>query len=203
MKNYQILIIGIVLGIFISKSCQKNQKIIIPEKKGKLVSKIIKHETITNFKEVPKFLKNTEIESELKLKIKDHESLLVKYNDDINVILEEFLKSDSLLKLEKFKNQISLKKFETITEDDDIVIRTVGLVSGEVKELDNFYRIKKQAILKNLIKEKSFSLNAGFGSDFSATNPVLKFGLGYKNYKIDFYKINNQNLTTISYEIKF
>lgn len=206
MKNNILsLIIGIVIGFLILRNSSKIEtKIItIPEKKGQFYNNKIVHETITSIKEIPKYLNDKKLETELKLKIKDHEDILLKYNSDINLILEDYLNADSLLKVEKFKNQISLKKFENINEDDDIIIRTTGIVSGEVKEIDTYYTIKKQQILNPVLQEKNRYLNFGIGSDFNATTPVVKIGVGYKNYKIDYYKINNQNFGSISYEIKF
>ena len=203
MKNNILsLIIGIVIGFLILRNCSKIEKkiITIPEKKGQFYNNKIVHETITSIKEVTKYLNNKIVETELKLKILENNNNLKKYKNEIDTILKDYMNADSLLKVEKFKNQISLKKFENINEDDDVIIRTTGIVSGEVKEIDTYYTIKKQHIL---ISEKNKSFNFGIGSDFNATTPVVKIGVGYKNYKLDYYKINNQNLGTISYEIKF
>ena len=107
MKNNILsIIIGIIIGFLILRNCSKIEKkiITIPEKKGQFYNNKIVHETITSIKEVPKYLNNKKLETELKIKIKDHEDILLKYNSEINKILKEYINADSLLKIEKFNS---------------------------------------------------------------------------------------------------
>lgn len=200
--NLIYLITGIVLGAFFLNQCSQKENITIstPEVVGKITDTIIKHSSIEIPVEVPKWYKDTITAKELKLELAERENRINLYQESYEMVLDDFMFADSLLKIEKFKNATSLKNFESVTEDQNIIINTKGIVSGDVKELETFYKIKSQNYSVP-VKSKNFSLSAGIGTDLSAEKPVIKLGAGYKNYKFDY--LPNQKIALISYEIKF
>jgi hypothetical protein len=201
--NIFYLFIGIVIGALILRNCSsENTTIQTPEIVGKFTDTIIKHKSIKIPFEVPKWYKDTQSENKLKNDLLEYEKRIKLYEEEVSYIISDFQNSDSLHKLELFKKCNELKNFEKTFEDANIIINTQGVIRGEVKEITNIYKIKSQSI-QVPINEKIFSLNAGIGTDFNATTPVLKLGVGYKNYKIDYLKINSQDFGVLSYEIKF
>lgn len=200
--NLIYLITGIIIGALLINQCSQKEKITIttPEIVNKITDTIIKHSSLEIPVEVPKWYKDTKTEKELKLELQERENRINLYKDSYELAIDDFLTADSLLKIEKFKNATSLKNFESVKEDEKIIINTKGIVSGEVKELETFYKIKSQNYTIP-IKSKNFSLSAGLGADFINNAPVIKIGAGYKNYKFDY--LPSQKIGIISYEIKF
>jgi hypothetical protein len=86
--------------------------------------------------------------------------------------------------------------FEWQTEDKNLIANIKGITTGEVKHIELDYIIKPE-------RQKNFSLSVGIGSDFNATTPILKAGVGYKNIEVDYMRINNQDFGTVGYRFKF
>jgi hypothetical protein len=201
-KNLIYLFIGVVIGAFLINQCSQNENITIstPEIVNKVTDTVVYHYEVDVYKEVPKWYKDTKNEKELKLELQERENRLKDYKEGYEMALNDFTIADSLLKIEKFKNATELRNFESIKEDEFIILNTKGIVSGEVKEIETFYKIKSQNYTVP-IKSKNFSLSAGVGADFINNAPVVKIGAGYKNYKFDY--LPSQKIGIITYEIKF
>ena len=201
-KNIIYLFIGIVIGAFILKNCSQNEEITFttPEIVNKITDTIVKHSNVEIPIENPKWYKDTKTEKELKLELQERENRLKDYKESYELAIDDFLNADSLLKIEKFKNASELRNFESIKEDEFIILNTKGIVAGEVKEIETFYKIKSQNYTVP-IKSKNISLSAGVGADIINNVPVIKIGAGYKNYKFDY--LPSQKIGIISYEIKF
>lgn len=200
MKYVITFLAGFLICLIFTNSC-KNDKIEIKTKEivKKIRDTIIRHSNVTVT--VPKWYKDTKTENELKLEILERENRIKNYKDSYELAINDFMLSDSLLKIEKFKNATTFKNFESVTEDNYLILNTKGIVQGEVKELETFYKIKSQKI-EVPIKNKKFSFNAGVGTKINnLSTPVLKFGIGYKNYKIDY--LPNEKIGIFSYEINF
>lgn len=196
----------IIIGIFaifylLFKKCN-NDKIIIttPEIVNKVNDTIVYHYEVDVYKEVPKWYKDTKSENELKNYALKLEKRLLQYENEREVILNDFSSADSLSKIELFLKTQEIKTFENVHEDEDIIINNKGLVKGEVKEITTFYNIKSRKI-EVPIKSKLFSLRGGLGYDIDNLEPVYKIGVGYRNYKIDYLPI--QKIGLFSYEINF
>lgn len=198
------LFVGIVIGVLILRNCTPYAVESINFKTPEIVKKVtdtfVKHRDVEILNEVPKWYKDAKTENELKNELLERENRLKNYKESYELAIDDYLHADSLLKIEKYKNATALKFFESVKEDDFIILNTKGIVSGEVKEIETFYKIKSQNY-KVPAPIKRFSLSAGVGADFINNAPVIKVGVGYKNYKIDY--LPNQKIGVISYEIKF
>lgn len=202
-NNILFLILGGVVVFILMRSC-KEEKITIPESVSKFETKTEIQQTPINASktvEVPKWYKDTKKEKELKQELNAYVERVKLYEEEINQAIDYFTFQDSLSKIEIYKKSQQLNEFTQIWEDDLSELTVTGVVQGHIKEITPYLRIKEREISKP--KEKNFSLSGGLGTDFNAQSPVLKVGAGYKNYKFDYLKINNQNFGVISYEIRF
>ena len=201
--NIIYLFIGIVIGGAIIKNCTPQAVETInfqtPNITKKITDTVIKHYSVEIPIEIPKWYKDTIKENDLKIELLERENRIVNYESEFKEILNDFNIADSTLKSEMFKKAKELKAFESVQEDENIIFNTKGIVAGEVKEIETFYKIKSQNY-SIPVKVKKFSLSAGVATDLSA-NTFLKFGVGYKNYKIDY--LPSQKIGIFSYEIKF
>ena len=200
--NIIYFITGIVIGALFINQCSQKENITIttPEIVNKITDTIVKHSSIEIPVEVSKWYKDTKTEKELKIELQERENRIKNYKENYELAIDDFLTADSLLRIEKFKKATELRNFESIKEDDQVIINTKGIVSGEVKEIETYYKIKSQNYTIP-IKSKNISLSAGLGADFINNGPVIKIGAGYKNYKFDY--LPSQKIGIISYEIKF
>jgi hypothetical protein len=89
-----------------------------------------------------------------------------------------------------YLESIQPKMFQWQTEDDNLIANIKGITTGEVKHIEIDYLIKPE-------KNKNWSISAGVGVN------VLKAGVGYKNFEIDYLKVNNQDFASIGYRIRF
>jgi hypothetical protein len=85
---------------------------------------------------------------------------------------------------------IQPKMFQWQTEDKNLIANIKGITTGEVKHIEIDYLINPE-------KNKNWSISAGAGIN------VLKAGIGYKNFEIDYLKVNNQDFASIGYRIRF
>ena len=202
--NIIYIFLGIVIGAMIINRCTPEAVETInfqtPAIANKITDTVIKHYNVEKPIEIPKWYKDTKKENELKIELAERENRIKNYENEFKEILNDFNIADSILKSEMFKKATALKNFESVQEDENIILNTQGIVAGEVKEIETLYKIKEQKIAVP-IKAKYFSLSAGAGADFKNNAPVLKIGAGYKNYKFDY--LPSQKIGIISYEIKF
>jgi hypothetical protein len=146
---------------------------------------------IEKIKEVPKWLKITD-----KDLVKRNELL----NNRINEIekafdgaVENFLVLDSISKIEKFTEAIKPRAFQWQTEDENLIADIRGIANGEVEHIELNYLIKPEP----KEKDKNFTISAGAGLN------VIKAGVGFKGFEVDYLRVNNQNFGTVGYRIKF
>jgi hypothetical protein len=143
---------------------------------GTLISKQteIKHDTI----------KITEFKDVL---IEKRVNVWQKQKDSLKTIFVDLPcnKKDSV-----YFESIEPKKFQWQTEDKNLIANIKGITTGEVKHIEIDYLIKPE-------KKKNWSISAGAGVN------VLKAGVGYKNFEIDYLKVNNQNFASFGYRIRF
>lgn len=198
------LLIGLLLGFLITKNCSnKTETITVPEK-------VIEYQTITEVEEipievpleVPKFYKDTKTEKELKAFINAQNDRIKLYEEEVSYMITDFHNSDSINKAKLYEASIKLSQFSQTWEDDESILTVNGIVQGSIKEMTPYLKVKEYKMTIPS-KEKNFSISAGIGSDFQATTPVLKAGVGYKNYELDYLKINEVNYGLLSYRIKF
>jgi hypothetical protein len=204
MKNQFIaFIVGFVLCFLLLKNCSnKTESITVPEK-------VIEYQTKTEIVEipieipleVPKFYKDTKTEKELKAFVEAQNERIKLYEEEVSYMVTDFHNSDSINKAKLYESSTKLSQFSQTWEDDQSILTVNGIVQGSVKEITPYLKVKEY---KTTIpsKEKRFSISAGIGSDFQATTPVLKAGVGYQNYELDYLKINGVSYGTVTYRIK-
>ena len=98
------IIIGIfAIFYFLFKRCN-NDKIIVktPEIINKVTDTVVYHYEVDVYKEVPKWYKDTKSEKELKNYALELEKRLLQYENEREVILNDFSSADSLSKIEMF-----------------------------------------------------------------------------------------------------
>lgn len=202
-KNLTLVIaVSIAIGFLIAKSCEKKQieYITTPAKSGAYKTDKTEYIGLEIPVEVPKWYKDTKTENELKLELAEREHRLEAYKNETNFLIDEFLHADSLSKELLYSKSIELKQFSNVFDDSLITIHNVGTLRGELKDLSTYYLIKPAKVPVK-IKDTKFILSVGAGADFNENKPVVKFGAGYQNYRIDY--LPNQKIGLISYEIKF
>lgn len=212
MKN---IIIGFVIGVlamaFLYKSCndKETKTIIIPEKVLELETKTdIENTPISSanlkplVKEIPKWYKDTKTEKELKQQLSAQETRIKLYEEEIAHAVDYFAFQDSITKAGLYAECNKLNSFSE-TWDDSLSILTInGIVQGKLKEMTPYLKLKERKV--NLPQKNNlFSVSGGVGGNFTATIPVYTFGMGYKNYEIDYLKINGQDFATAKIRLRF
>jgi hypothetical protein len=176
MKNkITYLITGGLIAFILIRSCENKQP--IPTRTGTL--------TVTDTIEITKIVNKPVLKTVYKDLIKEVEKEKIIYQN-----LNVYEKDSVCLEM------LELKEYKTRLSNNDLTADISVIHQGKIKDVKLDYVIQDKP-------KTNFSLSGGLGSDFNATTPVIKIGAGYKNYKIDYLKINNQNFGVISYEIKF
>lgn len=178
-QNILSLLIGGLIVFILMRSCKQETKFTKPIT-GNFKTDTIQHTDTIIIKDVK--IKNV---------VQEVEKLKIMYET------ETFEVKDSIC-----KDLMTLRNFESRFEDDNIIGVVGGTVQGYVKTIDFDYLIKPQPVMEKP-NEKKFSLSGGLGSDFNATTPVIKIGVGYKNCEFDYLRINNQQFITATYRIRF
>jgi flagellar biosynthesis protein FliP len=177
-NNILFLILGGVIVFILMRSC-KSETITIPAKQGTL--------KVTDTVTITKIVNKPVLKTLYKDLIKEVEKEKIMYQT-LNVYQKDSVCSE-MFELKEYKTRLSNKD---LTADISVIHQ------GKIRDVKLNYLIPEVEV-----KQKNFSLSGGLGTDFNAQMPVLKVGVGYKNYKFDYLKINNQNFGVISYEIKF
>ena len=169
------LITGGLIVFILMRSCENKQP--IPTRTGTL--------TVTDTIEITKIVNKPVLKTVYKDLIKEVEKEKIVFQN-----LNVYEKDSVCLEM------LELKEYKTRLSNKDLTADISVIHQGNIKDVKLDYIIQDK-------QEKKFSLSGGLGSDFNATTPVIKIGAGFKKYKIDYLKINNQNFGVISYEIKF
>jgi len=173
--------------------CDDVTDVVIPEKPGKFPPDIqIVHVPVDSIIEVPKWYKDVTTEKQLKKDLKEREERIKLYEEEISWMQGEFAYMDSIQKANAYKEAISLKEFNSVFENDTIIIDIRGIVKGEVKEIFPYYLIKEQKISIPDNKKINLLLGAGVGINKEMNQFVSKLNLSLQNKK--------QNIYTISYQ---
>jgi len=183
MKNNLIfLAIGFVLCFILLKSCEKPEKIIIPAKQGKL--------KVTDTVTITKIVNKPRLKTIYKDLIKEVEKEKIVYQN-----LNVYQKDSVCLEM------LELKEYSTRLTNKDLTADISIIHQGKIHDVNLNYIIPETEIEKP--KNKDFGLSFGIGADFKATTPIIKAGLNYKSYDLDYLRINNKNFAVIGYRIKF
>lgn len=107
---------------------------------------------------------------------------------------EEYLKeTNPAIKDTLFSKVVSLNKFSSNFEDENITININGIVQGEVKEITPYYTIKKKNIDIPL-KQKETVLRVLVGGSLGINKELNQFSyktdIGFQNAKGDILEIN-------------
>lgn len=200
-NNIIILIIGIGIGIIATRECSKKtySEVEIPAKEGFLKSKdSIIYVPIETPVEVPKWYKDVAKEKDLLQTIEALKIDTAHYKAEFEFALADYQYSDSVAKAEKFKNAIKPKQFNQSYNDSLIRIEALGVVNGEIRDMQLLYLIKEKKV-KTPIKKSLYSFAGGVGTG-ADLQPIYKVGVGYHNFEIDY--TTNRNIF-IGYRIKF
>jgi hypothetical protein len=171
------MILGGAIVFLLMQNC-KGEKQTEP-RQGTLISKQteIKHDTIkiTEFKD--RFIEKSVIRWQ-------------KQKDSLKTIFVDLPcdKKDSV-----YFQAIEPKMFQWQTEDDNLIADIRGITTGDVKHIELNYLIKPE----QKAKDKNFSLSAGAGLN------VIRAGVGYKGFEVDYLRVNGQDFATVGYRFKF
>jgi hypothetical protein len=188
--------------------CNNVTDIVIPEKPGSFSPDIqIVHVPIDSIIEVPKWYKDTKTEKQLANELKNKEERIKLYEEEISWMQGEFAYMDSIQKANAYKEATSLKQFNSVFENDTIIINIRGIVRGEVKEIQPYYLIKEQTISIPDNKKINLLLGAGVGMSTEMNQFTAKVNLSLQNkqqniYTISYQRIGEQNFGLIEYNFK-
>lgn len=186
--------------LFFMKTCQPEpsfSKIEIPEKKGKFEGKKPDHVEIT-----PKIIhtkENVYIKGEKVYIANPLNEVLLSENERLKLDFEKA--NDSIKKL-LYDNAISINKFSTTFEDENLLLNIDGIVRGEVQEVTPNYTIKKQTISVP-VKQTIFRLLGGVeaGNTMQLNQLSFKANVGFQNKSGDVLNIgyDTQNVIWIGF----
>ena len=94
----------------------------------------------------------------------------------------EFLKMDSLQKIEAYNKAIQINAFKQTFDDKYINAQVTGEVAGEVKQMRLDYTIKPQEIKVDIPKPKNnFYAGINVANSLQLNKPLFSAGIGIKN----------------------
>lgn len=171
------MIIGGAIVFLLMQNCRGEKQ--TEPRTGTLISKEIeiKHDTI----------KITEFKDRL---IEKKVNVWQKQKDSLQFIFVDLPCAD---KDSVYFEAIEPKMFQWQTEDDNLIADIKGITTGEVKHIELNYLIKPEP----KAKDKNFSISAGAGVN------VLKAGVGYKAFEVDYLRVNGQDFGAVGYRFKF
>lgn len=187
------------IAVLFFKGCNPEPKF---AEKIKIQTKEVKGETIikTNIVHIP-----------ITKKVRDtagvgfYVSQIDKLFEENNRMQLEFIKMDSLAKIEAYNKAIEINAFKQSFDDKYINAQVSGEVSGKIHSMAFNYTIKPQTLEVDApkVKNKYF---VGFGvsnnSQFNA--PLFKFGIGIQNKKSNLLMIgfDSEKRIGLNYFIK-
>jgi lipopolysaccharide export system protein LptA len=149
--------------------------------KIKVITKEIKGETIikTNIVHVP-----------ITKKVRDtsgtgfYVAQIDKLFEENNQMQLEFMKMDSIAKIQAYNKAIEIKAFKERFSDNYIDAYVSGNVAGEVKQMRFDYTIKAQTINVDAPKPKNhLYLGVNVANNLQLNKPLFSAGLGLQNKK--------------------
>ena len=186
--------------LFFMKTCQPEPTIItveIPEKKGEFEGKKPDHVEIT-----PENVHDKEdvyIKGEKVYITNPLNEILLSENERLKL---DFEKANVSIKKLLYDNAISINKFSTTFEDENLLLNIDGIVRGEVQEVTPNYTIKKQTISVP-VKQTIFRLLGGVeaGNTMQLDQLSFKANVGFQNKSGDVLNIgyDTQNIIWIGF----
>ena len=102
--------------------------------------------------------------------------------DENNKMQLEFLKMDSLSKIEAYNKAIQINAFKQSFDDNYINAQVTGEVAGEVKQMRLDYTIKPQELKVDAPKPKNnLYLGINVANNLQLNKPLFSAGIGIKN----------------------
>jgi len=185
MKKLPYIVIAVLLAIIWFQGCKEQPKpkdrIIIKEIKGEFEPiKPIKTKPITQ--KYIDSVKSTVKRSESNKKYLNDISELYAENERLK---QNYIDADSLKRELIYLKSIQLSEFYHEFDNDTINIMVKGIVQGEVKQLQPFYKIKERTIPIPEVKFRML-VGGGVGINKELNQGVYKFNLSFqnKNYNI-------------------
>lgn len=166
----------LLFGVLFFKGCNPEPQ---TAEKIKVVTKEVKGSIVTNEKVINIPIVRT---------IKDtagtgyYVNQIDKLFDENNKMQLEFLKMDSLSKIEAYNKAIQINAFKQTFDDKYINAQVTGEVSGEVKQMRLDYTIKPQEIKVDIPKPKNnFYAGINVANSLQLNKPLFSAGIGIKN----------------------
>jgi hypothetical protein len=102
--------------------------------------------------------------------------------EENNRMQNEFLKMDSLQKIQAYNKAIEINAFKQSFDDNYINAQVSGEVAGNVKQMRLYYTIKPQEIKVNAPKPKNnLYLGLNVANSLQLNKPLFSAGIGIKN----------------------
>lgn len=166
----------LLFGVLFFKGCNPEPQ---TAEKIKVVTKEVKGSIVTNEKVINIPIVRT---------IKDtagtgyYVNQIDKLFDENNKMQLEFLKMDSLSKIEAYNKAIQINAFKQTFDDKYINAQVTGEVSGEVKQMRLDYTIKPQELKVDAPKPKNnFYAGINVANSLQLNKPLFSAGIGIKN----------------------
>lgn len=166
----------LLFGVLFFKGCNPEPQ---TAEKIKVVTKEVKGSIVTNEKVINIPIVRT---------VKDtagtgyYVNQIDKLFDENNKMQLEFLKMDSLSKIEAYNKAIQINAFKQTFDDKYINAQVTGEVAGEVKQMRLDYTIKPQEIKVHIPKPKNnFYIGINVANSLQLNKPLFSAGIGIKN----------------------
>ena len=166
----------LLFGVLFFKGCNPELQ---TAEKIKVVTKEVKGSIVTNEKVINVPIVKT---------VKDtagtgyYVNQIDKLFDENNKMQLEFLKMDSLAKIEAYNKAIQINAFKQQFDDKYINAQVTGEVAGEVKQMRLDYTIKPQEIKVDIPKPKNnFYAGINVANSLQLNKPLFSAGIGIKN----------------------
>jgi len=166
----------LLFGVLFFKGCNPELQ---TAEKIKVVTKEIKGSIVTNEKVI-----NVPIIRTLKDTTGTgfYVNQIDKLFEENNRMQNEFLKMDSLAKIQAYNKAIEINAFKQTFDDNYINAQVTGEVAGNVKQMRLDYTIKPQEIKVNAPKPKNnLYLGLNVANSLQLNKPLFSAGIGIKN----------------------
>jgi hypothetical protein len=166
----------LLFGVLFFKGCNPELQ---PAEKIKVVTKEIKGSIVTKEKVI-----NIPIVRTLKDTAGTgyYVNQIDKLFEENNKMQNEFLKMDSLAKIEAYNKAIEINAFKQTFDDNYINAQVTGEVMGNVKQMRLDYTIKPQELKVDAPKPKNnLYLGVNVANSLQFNKPLFSAGIGIKN----------------------
>jgi len=166
----------LLFGVLFFKGCNPELQ---PAEKIKVVTKEVKGSIVTKEKviniPIVRTLKDTAGTSY-------YVNQIDKLFEENNRMQNEFLKMDSLAKIEAYNKAIEINVFKQTFDDNYINAQVTGEVMGNVKQMRLDYTIKPQELKVDAPKPKNnLYLGVNVANSLQLNKPLFSAGIGIKN----------------------